>query len=250
MSNKKQRTCISCKNIVSGRTRKCQECKDKEKKAKERKCISCEKIIIGRTRRCQECKDRIEDEKKNKICKRLGCGIKFRLEEGQKGQIRICPRCKEADFKMAFKTINLFFDDDNPYNYLSSEYRPRIFSSKQRNIIQAVTDYPEFKIKNIIFENVDIESKTWDHINTMTFFIENYLLECIKDPFKKTFVYFKEYLLKYAVQFKVNPKHNMNLISYQVKGITPEEYICVVGPIVDHTEKESVEIIRPHFING
>jgi hypothetical protein len=151
---------------------------------------------------------------------------------------------------VAFKTIMNFFEEDNPLSYLNLTEGIRNFSSIQRNLIQAITDYPEFKIYKIKFLSVPPNSQTWDHVNAMTYFIENYLRDCILDPGKKNFPYFREYLLRYAVQFRVTPAQNMLLAPFQSIGITSAQYISVVGPIEDKSVQESIEIIKPYFING
>jgi len=244
MKVKKERYCISCGKVVSGRTKKCNECKEAEKK---HACLSCGKMILGRNRKCQDCKDREKEAKRWKTCSI--CGETFRLEDHQRGGNKVCPRCKNAKYMVAFKTIMLFFEEDNPLNYLGLTEAIRIFSSIQRNLIQAITDFPEFKLYEIKFASVPSNSQTWDHVNAMTYFIENYLRSCILDPQKKNFQYFRDYLLQYAIQFRVTPAQNMALAKFQATGITPAQYISVVGPVIGKTIDESIDIIKDHFIN-
>lgn len=216
------------------------------KKMSFRLC-QCGNPVKSPQRTCQECKDAEAEAKRWKICS--VCGEEFRLQDHQSGAVKVCPRCKDAHWKMAHDTILLFFHPENPFDYLN-EAKVRKFASIQRNIIQAVTDYPEFKLRHIRFASVPRSSLTFDHINAMTYLIENYIY-MVRDDFRMAeFEEFKRYLLKYAVQFRVTPEQNMTLAKYQANGITPEKYIEVVGPLVGKTEKESIEIIRPYFING
>lgn len=241
--------CLKCGKEIIGRTKKCQECKNKGKKSKEKKCISCENIVTGKTKKCQECKDKEYLESRTKVCPR--CEKKFILEDHQHGRESICQECKENDYKFIFFRIKDFVD--NTYKFfpnISLEKKVHVFALKSRNDVQAVTDYREFKKYDIKFTSVKSSDRTFDHVNAMTFIIENYILEVLKDDRKLLFLYFKEYLLKYGVQFRVTQKHNIELIKYQIKGITPEEYISVVGLIKGYTEKESIEKIREYFING
>jgi hypothetical protein len=242
MKEKKIRTCVSCGKEVSGRIKKCQECKDKEK---QHKCMSCDTMITGRDRKCPACIAKEKEERRWKTC---SCGITFRLEDHQGGGVRVCPRCKDQDYLMAYNTIMDFFDKPT-FLYLPLEKRIRKFSSKQRNVIQAVTDYPEFKLTQIKFKSVPHNSPTWDHINAMTYFIEKYISDCIEDPSLRNFDYFRTYLLRYACQFRVTQKQNMKLAKHQAAGITPDQYINVVGPIEEKTIDESVDIIKQYFIN-
>jgi len=245
MKIKPRKFCISCGKEVTGRIKKCEECKIREK---EHKCLLCDTMIIGREKKCPVCLAKEKEARRWKTCSI--CGTQFRLHDHQGGGNKVCQRCKDAKYMVAFKTIMLFFDEENPLNYLSLTEGIRNFSSIQRNLIQAITDYSEFKLSKIKFSGVPHNSQTWDHINAMTYFIENYLRDCILDPSKKNFPYFREYLLRYAVQFRVTPAQNMALAPFQAKGITPEQYINVVGPIEGKTIDESIEIIRTYFING
>lgn len=245
MKVKKERYCISCGKVVSGRTKKCNECKEAEKK---HACLSCGKMILGRNRKCPECTAKEKEERRWKTCSI--CDSVFRLEDHQGGGNKICPRCKDAKYELAFNTIMLFFQSNNPLNYLPMPIRIREFASSERNIIQDTTGYSEFKITGVKFASVPSGSQTWDHVNSMTYFIENYINDCILYPSKMTFKYFKSYLLQYAVQFRVTQAHNMSLIVFQKTGITSAQYISVVGPIIGKTIDESIEIIKPYFING
>lgn len=209
------------------------------------KLCQCGNIISARNKKCHECKEKEKERKRWKLCK---CGFIFKLEVFQGGGNRVCPQCKNEDYLEAHDTIMLFFDKPR-YSFLPIEKRIRKFANKQRNIIQASTDYAEFKLYNINFSSVSRNSKTWDHINAMTYIIENYISECISEPIKKDFSYFRGYLLKYAVQFRVTKKQNMELIKYQRTGITPKQYISVVGNMEGKTEVESIKEIEHHFIN-
>ena len=247
MTKKVQRYC-KCGNPVFNRKRKCDECKERDALPKEKKCKSCDTMITGRSAKCQECKDKEAEAKRNKICSI--CGESFRLEDHQNASVKVCPRCKDAKYRMAFETIMLYFSIGNPLYYLNTKDQIRGFASMQRNIIQAVSMFPEFKLSHIKFVSVPKSSQTFDHINTMTFFIENYIRACRLDPRKKSYEYFRKYLLKYAVQFRVTPQQNMDLVKFQTTGITPEQYISVVGPIEGKSEVESIDSIREHFICG
>jgi len=245
MKVKKEKYCISCGKAVSGRTKKCKECKETEKL---HACLSCGKMIRGRNRKCQDCLDKEREEGRWKTCSI--CGDVFRLKDHQGGGNKICHRCKDAKYKIAYNTIMTFFADDNPLDYLPMPVRIREFASSQRNIIQDTTGYSEFKITDVKFESVPPGSQTWDHVNSMTYFIERYITDCLADPAKKNFTYFREYFLKYAVQFRVTPQQNIALIPFQKIGIRSYQYISVVGKIIGKTIDESIEIVKPHFING
>ena len=217
------------------------------KKMSFRLC-ECGNPVKSPQRTCQECRDREAEARRWKVCN--VCGDAFRLEDHQSGSVKVCPRCKDAHWKMAHETVLLYFSPENPFDYLPEEERIRKFASVQRNIIQAVTDYPEFKLRHIHFESVPRSSLTFDHINAMTYLIENYIRQVREDYKMAEYEAFKEYLLKYSVQFRVTPEQNMTLAKYQATGITPEKYIEVVGPIKGMSIKKSIEKIRPHFING
>jgi hypothetical protein len=245
MKIKKIRYCVSCGKEVSGRIKKCQECKDLEKL---HKCMSCDEMIEGKQRKCPKC---IAKEREARRWKTCSCGITFRLEDHQGGGEKICKKCKDGDYKFVFRRITDFLNcPDEYWNDLSFEKKVRKFASKSRNDIQAITDYPEFKLNHIRFASVPKNSPTWDHINAMTYFIERYIWDCIEDPSKQNFDYFREYLLHYACQFRVTQKHNMDLAKIQRAGVTPDKYINVVGPIEGKTIEESIEIIKPYFIHG
>lgn len=243
MKVKKIHYCVSCGAEVPGRTKKCNTCKEKEKL---HQCSSCENMISGRERKCQDCKDREKEAKRWKTC---SCGITFRLDDHQSGGEKVCPRCKDEKFRTAHDDIMNFFDKPR-WAFLPLNERIHKTSSIRRNIIQAING-PEFKLFHIHFSKIPHNSTTWDHVNSMTYFIEKYISDCISDPSKKEFDYFKEYLLKYAIQFRVTPELNRKLSKYQTTGITPEQYISVVG-LIEGTEtiEESIEIIKPYFING
>jgi len=208
----------------------------------------CGRAVRVPQRTCQFCFDERAEAKRNKICN--VCEEPFRLEDHQNASVKVCPRCKDARYKVAFDTIMTFFTDNPPLGYLSLNKQIRNFSSIQRNVIQAVTMFPEFRISSLRFASVPSNSQTFDHVNAMTYFIEYYINDCVNNEWKRDFGYFREFLLKYAVQFRVTPAQNMLLAKYQANGITPEKYIKVVGPLKGKTKKESIEIIRPHFING
>jgi hypothetical protein len=243
MKQKKIRYCL-CGKELAGRTKKCSECKEKESL---HKCLSCDNMIKGRDRKCPACIAIEKEAKRYKTCSI--CGQSFRLEDHQGGGNRVCPRCKDAKYRTAYKTIIGFFDEDNPLSYLGLSEGIRNFSSIQRNVIQAVTDFAEFKLRHIKFSSVPGNSQTFDHVNAMTYLIEKFIRDCIHDPSKKNFQYFRDYLLKYAVQFRVTPSQNMLLAKHQAIGVTPSQYISVVGPIEGKSVEESIEIIRPYFIN-
>jgi len=217
------------------------------KKLSYRLC-ECGNAVRVPQRTCQSCLDARAESKRWKVCN--VCGEEFRLEDHQSASVKVCPKCKNAHWQMAYDTIMLYFEPKNSFNYLSENEKIRKFASIQRNIIQSVTDYPEFKLRHIEFESVPSSSLTFDHINAMTYLIENYIREVKANFGLSGYENFRDYLLKYAVQFRVTPAQNMALAKYQGSGITPEKYIDVVGPIKGKTIKESIEIIRPHFING
>ena len=247
MSKKVQRYC-QCGNPVYNRKRKCDECKERDALPKEKKCISCDNMITGRSNKCQECKDKEAEAKRNKICN--VCEEPFRLEDHQNASVKVCPRCKDAKYRVAFNTIMTFFDDDFPLTYLNLNKQVRNFASIQRNVIQAVTMFPEFRISNVKFASVPTSSQTFDHVNAMTYFIEYYINDCVYQEWKRDFKYFREFLLKYAVQFRVTPAQNMALVPFQAKGIKSHEYVSVVGPIKGMTEEETIKVIKPYFIHG
>ena len=63
-----------------------------------------------------------------------------------------------------------------------------------------------------------------------------------------------EFYKKYAKQFKVLKSHNQELRKYQKYGITPAQYISVVGRVIENGQilsiEDSIEKIRPYFIHG
>lgn len=210
----------------------------------------CGKLMVNRTskQKCDECKEKKKRESRLRECST--CGSKFMLMDHQHGGESVCLRCKYDKYKFALVFFLQYFNLNNSFNHLGRNKSLRVFSSMCRNIVQDITGYPEFKIRDIRFASVPKDSETWDHVNAMTYFIQYYLQLCLSDPSKKDFEYFVKYLHKYAVQFKVTPEQNRRLERFQKTGITPEQYISVVGPIIGKTVKESVEIIREHFIHG
>ena len=210
----------------------------------------CGKLMICRTskQKCDECKEREWRESRIRTCST--CESSFMLMDHQHGGESVCLKCKYDKYKSALYTIMGYFNPYNPFEHLGVKKSLRVFSSMYRNIIQDITGYPEFKIRHIRFASVPESSETWDHVNAMTYFIQYYLKICLEDPTKMDFEYFVKYLHKYAVQFKVTPAQNRELEKYQRTGITPEQYISVVGPIIGMTIKESIEAIREYFIHG
>ena len=246
MTKKSQRYC-KCGNPVYNRKRKCDECKERDALPKEKKCRTCDTMITGRSTQCQECKDREAEAKRNKVC--TVCEAPFRLEDHQSASTRVCSRCKEAKYKVAFNTIMTFFDQDLPLKYLGPNNMVRIFASMQRNIIQSVSG-PEFRLLDIKFASVPPGSQCFDHINGMTRLIEEYVTDCIYNPEIRNFSYFRRYLLGCGCQFRVTPAQNMALAPFQSKGITSAQYVSVVGPIIGKTIDETIKIIKPYFIHG
>ena len=124
------------------------------------------------------------------------------------------------------------------------------FATKARNDIQSTTDYAFYKMVDYKFENVNWEiDKTWEHINSMSFLIYTFLKRSIEDPKRRNFSYCKNFLTKYGVQFRTSAQQNQDLIKYQKNGVTPEEYISIVGNIVGKTKEKTITIIKKHFIN-
>lgn len=224
---------------------------------------SCGNVLISPHKKCPECIEKERIENRTKTC---SCGNVFILDDNQNGNVTVCPRCKEADYKLAYITAELYFDKRDPYYYIRDiEERIRKFSSKERNIIQSVTGYPEFKIP-IKFESTPDKKPCWDHNNSMTNFLVDYLKirvdqrknkikEFLRSD-KKKFEFFKNFLLKYGRQFPTTPEANQELIKYQIHGVTPSQYVGVVGKVVEFygspvnkSVEESIEIIKPYFIN-
>jgi hypothetical protein len=242
---KKINFCIVCNTIVIGRVKKCDECK---RKAKEHPCKICGKPITGKARKCQVCKDREAEQKRIKTCE---CGTVFILTPDQKGLVRTCPLCREGDYKFAHRRVSDFIDNpDEYYPHIPIEGRIRKFASKSRNDVQSTSDYSSFKMSGFKFQSNNQGKPTMDHVNAMTYIIEYYIKQCFAGNFINTLENFKKYYDRYAVQFPVSREHNEKLRVYQAKGVTPEQYISVVGPLVGKTAEESIEIIRPHFIHG
>ena len=208
-------------------------------------CKDCGEPYLGSKQICFNCEAKRAEELRWVDC---ACGEKFRLEDHQNRQTRVCPKCKEEDYRLFFNQVINFFNT-NPFPRLSPEDEMYKFSSKERNIVQSTTGYSNFKM-HYEFENVNWEvDNTWEHINSMTFLIFNFLKKCHKNPKLRNYEYARNYLLKYGVQFRTSAKHNQDLVKFQTNGVTPEEYISVVGNIKGKTKEETIDIIKKHFIN-
>lgn len=210
-------------------------------------CKDCGEPYLGSRQICSSCEAKRAEELRWVDC---SCGERFRLEDHQNRQTRVCPICKEEDYRLFFDQILNYFNT-NPYPRLPEDERMYKFASKERNIVQSVTGYSNFKMM-YEFENVDWDvDNTWEHINSMTFLIYNFLRKCKEDPRLRNYEYARNYLLKYGVQFRTSAKQNQELIQYQSKpeGVSPIEYISVVGNIKGKTREETIDIIKKHFIN-
>ena len=210
-------------------------------------CKDCGSPFLGRVHKCQSCIDAEIETKRHKEC--TICGEVFRLKDGQSGVTRICPDCKEEDIYWCYKRTILYFDEEFFKRISSDTKRMERFALKARNDIQSITEYSEFK-KDYVFENVDWKiDTTYDHINSMSYILSNFIKKCNENPKLKNYEYFRNYLLKYGCQFRTSQKQNYDLIQYQKTGVTPEEYISVVGNSKNKTKEETIAIIKKHFIN-
>jgi len=213
-----------------------------------RECPKCSEPFLGKSHICQSCKDAEAEAKRWKVC---DCGNNFRLEDGQGGGTRVCPACKEDDYDFFFKRAVLYFNGKFFPRAKSEDERMYKYASKSRNDIQSTTGYANFKMM-YHFENVDWKvDNTWEHINSMTFLIYNFLKRCLEDPSRKNYNYARNYLLKYGVQFRTSAAQNYALVPFQTSdnGVTPEQYISIVGNIKGKTKEETIDIIKKHFIN-
>jgi hypothetical protein len=211
-------------------------------------CKRCNEPFLGSKQICSKCEEEIAEELRWVEC---SCGEKFRLEDNQNRQTRVCPACKEEDYEFYCNRILNFFE--KPYYSRSKDKEERMykFASKARNDVQSVTGYSNFKM-HYHFENVDWKvDNTWEHINSMTFLTYNLLKTLYNDSSKRTKEYITDYLLHFGVQFRTSANQNQSLIQYQSKpeGITPREYISIVGSIKGKSVEETVSIIKKHFIN-
>ena len=222
------------------------------KKMKFSACPSCGKVMINKksNQKCDECKERERIQSRIRIC--ASCGNPFMLEDHQHGGERICPKCKEGDYFFVWDRLGPFIDHPHKYWPEISDMSKRIhrFASKARNDVQSTTDYPEFKMRHISFESMKQDTPTMDHLNGMTYILKNYLTKVFEGSMKYDFEEFKKYYKKYAVQFPVTQRHNLDLRPFQENGVKPDEYVNVVGNLEGHTKEETVEIIKEHFING
>ena len=210
-------------------------------------CTECSGPVIAPKRICQSCRDAEEEAKRWKVC--TTCGESFRLEDHQSAITKICSACKEEEFYWCYERTMLYFNKEFFNRIKDPEKKVTRFALKARNDIQSTTEYSEFK-KLYKFENVDWkEDKTFDHINSMSYILSNFLKRCIENPKLRNYNYFRNYLLKYGVQFRTSQRQNYDLIEFQREGITPEQYLSVVGNIKGKTKEESINIIKKHFIN-
>lgn len=213
------------------------------------KCPGCGELMVNRTskQKCDKCKEREWRLSRLKVC---SCGSTFMLQDHQHGGERVCPACREGDYKFVFRRISDFISNPHWYwPHINMKDRIRKFASKSRNDVQSTTDYRNFKMYDLEFQNNNQKVPTMDHINAMTYIIEHYIEGCLSGKYKLDLDEFKDYYNKYAVQFPVSQKDNLKLREFQVKGVTPEEYISIVGPLKNLSIEESIEKIRKHFIN-
>lgn len=216
------------------------------KALKFRECKYCQSPFLGSKHTCPACEARFAEALRWVDC---SCGEKFRLEDHQNRQTRVCPKCKEEDYRFYCNRILNYFDENYYPRAKTEEERMYKFASKSRNDVQSVTGYSNFKMM-YFFENVDWKiHNTWEHINSMTFLTYNLLKELGKDKSKRNYEYISDYLLHYGVQFRTSAEQNQALIEFQTDGVTPEEYISVVGNIKGKTKDETIAIIKKHFIN-
>lgn len=211
----------------------------------------CGKLMVNRTvkQKCDECKEREWRESRLRSCS--ACGANFMLHDHQHGGERICEACREQDWKFLFRRISDFvLHTDEYFGNLPLDRKIHRFALKSRNDIQAVTDYRNFKMYHFKFQNNNQKTPTMDHINAMTHIIEYFIRGYFSGKYKLDYDVFREYLLKYAVQFPVTQRDNLALREFQARGIKPEEYVEVAGPLEDHTHEETIEAIREHFIHG
>ena len=209
-------------------------------------CKDCEEPFIGSKQICSNCEVRRAEELRWKDCE---CGNRFRLDDGQSRGTRVCPACKDDDYDFFYNRAVHYFEHKYYPRAKSEDERIYKYASKSRNDIQSTTGYSNFKMM-YHFENVDWRvDNTWEHINSMTFLIYNFLKRCSEDPARKNYSYARNYLLKYGVQFRTSAIQNQALVPFQANGITPQEYISVVGNIKGKTKDETIDIIKKHFIN-
>jgi len=211
-------------------------------------CKDCGEPYLGSKQICSTCETRRAEELRWKDCE---CGNRFRLEDGQSRGTRVCPACKEDDYDFFYNRAIQYFNHRFYPRAKTEEERMYKYASKSRNDIQSTTGYANFKMM-YEFENVDWRvDNTWEHINSMTFLIYNFLKRCTEDPVRKNYNYAKNYLLKYGVQFRTSAAQNYALVPFQTSenGVTPEQYISIVGNIKGKTKEETIDIIKKHFIN-
>lgn len=219
-------------------------------------CKDCQGPVISPKRICDDCLEQRDLEERTKICS--VCRDSFEVERGGNKRLKVCDRCKKAKYRLAHKTVLLYFDEDNPLLYLKDpDIIAQVFSSVERNIIQSITEFPEFLL-DIQFENVDYTKpgeNTREHINGMLSTIKKYILECLTDELKKKYEKWEKHLFQYGCQVITSKKHNQQLKDFQNKpgGITPREYISVVGRVIKNGKilsiEKSINILKPYFIN-
>lgn len=210
-------------------------------------CKDCGDPHLRPQQICFSCKAKRDEEARWITC---SCGEKFRLEDEQNRQTKKCPKCKEDRYFSFYTSVMTYFHWDH-FTRFSLEDRIHEFAMVRRNEVQSATPFSNFKLP-YEFVNVNWKiDKTWEHINSMTILIESLVKILIDDESKRTFEFVREYLLKYGVQFRTSASQNLALIPYQSKpgGITPEEYISIVGNIKGKTKEETIDIIKKHFIN-
>jgi len=211
----------------------------------------CGTIMVLKTasQKCDSCRERERMLSRTRDCP--SCESTFMLHDHQHGTESVCPSCRESDWKFLYNRIYHFINHSEEYfPNLVWDRKVHRFALKSRNDVQSVTDYRNFKMYHLKFKNSTQRIPTMDHINAMTHIIETYIRGCISERYQLDFENFKEYLFKYGVQFPVTQQHNLELREFQARGITPEEYISVVGALENHTIKETIEVVRPHFIHG
>lgn len=249
--------CVKCSSPFLGKKHKCQSCIDIE--AEDKKwgiCVDCKGLVRKPKRICDPCLENRDLKERTKDCS--VCHIKFIVEKGGNKRLKVCDRCKKAKYKLAHKTVLLYFDEDNPLLYLKDpDIIAQVFASVERNIIQSITEFPEFLL-DIQFENVDSSKSsenTREHINGMLSTIKKYILECLTDEQKKGYEDWEKHLFQYGCQVITSKKHNQQLKDFQNKleGIIPREYISIVGRIIQKGKilsiEESINIMKPYFIN-
>ena len=239
--------CSVCStSIVPKKGQKCNQCKSKiaeDLRISKMKFCSCGVEVFNGSKKCNSCKD---IEKRTITC---SCGTVHVRKIGYTSSK--CQQCRAENLANVFCSVKGFFDPimGNVYgSHKSMSKRIRSFAGDNRNAIKEVTRFPEF-IMPYRFKNVPKDAKCADHINGMLFTMENYLHMVIDDPSKLNMKDFKRYIKRYGVKFMITQAQNLGpLKKFQKTGVSPSQYISIVGEIRDKTFTESVDIIKYHFI--